>query len=829
MADRRSPRDGVSSEEDTSQENVPPVVDVPDPEGHGDPNDNANVDQLNHALHDMQLNDGTQNQATAAATPAAPTEGAAAGAVPRRSGLFAGFRRPLLQRQHGLIEGNQDPMAGSRDSRRQRGDEVEQVPLPFREAASRVTANAAQRPVRSHSARSRVDVRDFTPRHHSSDRNVNDQHRSRAPALHPTEEALSRFTDLDEILSCNFANCTSDDLQAMLHALNNAEPMENEPFYDAFVKCMKETIIGKLNELEPNNNWLRLLPNNATNNPPHDDLPSSILDADQDHDSNKHFPMHATNAYHDDDEFWTLDEIQYQAKVTDDKINSHAEHNKRLKELKAQLADYTSQLSFREQMLQEPKLSARLKSLARSDMDSFHKKIEALSKKIRNMTHIIDDRTTELTIPRDVPDSGYDLFQIRKLVSKFTNVERILRIIVQQAHAHKLSHYEIKELLRMTLPDAAYDTFHANIDYPLKVIFKLLSDQFIDRSSAFSKINDLSSFKFKPKETIRAGLVRLDTLISETNSLFPPNERVGRRANLKKEVLLACVPKEVRGKIELGKVKALRQGRFYSFDEMLEDCEDQLTSLGLPLNPSNTNVPLQGGTVTVSATSQSRVKRRRTNGKVPQATGTSSSSSSSPSLKRPLQNTYKAATNALGRKVLIRNNNYQQQRQKQTSGQSVQQMSFPPPSQPPQNYGGFSQRGRGRGNGNRQFRGNNRPQYSQGQNPSQLQNAFQGQPPRNQSYRPQYRPQGRRGYYRGRGQPNRNLQRQVSYIWNDQLNTHQIISAPVNPQPNSNYRNQYDNKPHQSATQPPSSIVTEPHIVAPSATQQQKPVNVQVN
>jgi len=763
MSEHRTPRDTIPSEDGSTNSGN---ANIPNPEGQEDPTFN----QMHHALHDMHLAEG--NTAMAAGIPnpeaTAPVDGAVGGAPAQpMPGLFSGFRRPVLQRQHGVVEGQQD-VVGLDNRSRKDGDKDEQIPYPFRDAyRGRGSKPPTVQPPRSQSVRPKVRASDNTsrsasvPRNQSSEISYNQHYEQ---MLNPTEEALSKYTDIQEIIDVDMNCVTVDDLQAMLVAVNNADP-EEHAFYPAFIKAMRDTILGKLNELEPDNQWLQSVTNQQQ------PLLSPILENktfEQQHEATQNVSNLNVSDYVDSEEFWTLDEIQYQAKVTDDKINSHAEHNKRLKELKAQLHDYITQLSFREQMLQEPTLTGKLKSLARSDISVYKKKIEGLSKKIRNMTHIIDDRSTDLTLPNDGPDSDYDLHKIRKLVASFTNTERILRIIVQEAKAHKLSHSQIKELLRLTLPEAAYDTFHANIDYPLKVIFKLLSDQFIDHTTPFAKINDLTTFKFKPKETIRSGLVRLDTLISTTNSLFPPNERVGRRANLKQDVLLGCIPDDVRGKLELNKVKALRQGRFYSLDEMLDDCEDHLTSLRLPLIPTKTVVHLQSLQVN-NAPAPS--KKRRFNGKPkPQANSTQSGQS----LKKNRQNEFQSVTNALGRKVLVRKQQKQKANQKPNRAPNpIPTPPLPPPTVPPpsQRSGGYPPRGRGgyRGYRNKGYRPPPQQPYQGQKHGYQSYAHAASQPPYNPSYRG-------RGSYRGRKVA---LQRQISYVWNENTNTHQIVNTPI--------------------------------------------------
>jgi len=474
-----------------------------------------------------------------------------------------------------------------------------------------------------------------------------------------------------------------------------------------------------------------------------------------------------------------IDAAARQAKTTKAKISSATLRNPHLQDLQRQLSDLLDQVTWRSTLKAMPGTSDTIKTSLDRDISFLKAKMSHTSEEVKDITQIIDDRSKELPVPRDYPHSGADLYRIRKLLTGIKNTERILRLVAKEADTFRLSHEEVKELLALTLPDEPYKTFDANKDYPLAVIYKLLSDQFLDQTSPYAKVSDIDTFSFYHKETLRAGLVRLDTLISETNSLFPVDERVGRRARLKQEILFKAIPDKVRDKLELNKVRALRRGTFYQFEDMLDDAEDILTSMRLPLVPSkNATLSLKN----VQVNNASAPKKRKTPGGRFVPTGQTSNNYGQRMRKTP-RSSFQRSINKQGRPILTRRRTPNQPRR--PSFQTSQRRPQPQARRPP-TYS--NNRGQPRSQG--QYRGSYGSSYQPYQNsPSSQRNT---------------------NWSQGRNQP-RNVQRfsargdHVLHTWNARTKDHMVMTSdqPIPPRRyqnsnqgrnfNGNFNNNYSN------------------------------------
>jgi len=98
----------------------------------------------------------------------------------------------------------------------------------------------------------------------------------------------------------------------------------------------------------------------------------------------------------------------------------------------------------------------------------------------------------------------------------------------------------------------------------------------------------INSFAFLPKETIRQGLARLDSLISQTEAFYPIDQRVGRRANLKYQILMACLPDDIKVEIRLNELRAAKAGNYYTTDSILIDAEDLMAARKREFYPRST-------------------------------------------------------------------------------------------------------------------------------------------------------------------------------------------------------------------------------------------------
>jgi len=554
----------------------------------------------------------------------------------------------------------------------------------------------------------------------------------------PTDPVFRPFAQ--HVLDPMFDALPEEHLQEFMDSLDQADTSD-DPNSAEWVERIRAHVQGRL-------------PDQQNDRDPDPDRQHDLHHflGDYDYDQLLHAPQNS----------WKIDAQARQAKTTKAKVSSATMRNPRLQDLTSELKETLDQITLRETLKSLPGASASIKRHLDQDIANLTSRLESTSEAVKDITQIIDDRTKELPVPKDYSHSGADLYKIRKLLQGIKNTERILRLVAKEADTFRLSHEEVKELLALSLPDEPYKTFEANKDYPLAVIYKLLSDQFIDQTSPYVKVSDIDSFSFHPKETLRAGLVRLDTLISETNSLFPLDERVGRRARLKQETLFRAIPDKVRDKLELNKVRALRRGTFYQFEDMLDDAEDILTSMRMPLMPSkNSTVSLKNIQVNNAGLPK---KRKMFDGKAKPAGNNNNNR------MKKYSRHFQKGTNKQGRLVYTRrnsNNNQQQQYRRQQQQQHQQ----PPrrynnnqgrPQQQPRQYQQRYNNNYNQGYSNQQRAPSGTPYYSS--QPNQKRNWY---PNRNQQYNTQR--------FAAKGD-------HVMHQWNARTKDHLVVTSdqPIN-------------------------------------------------
>jgi len=281
--------------------------------------------------------------------------------------------------------------------------------------------------------------------------------------------------------------------------------------------------------------------------------------------------------------------------------NSSSVKSKTVKELEDRMQEYVSQIAFREQTMRLPNATQSMKELCAADIRRYKSKIEDLSTQLQEINVVMDDRYLDLPCPPDRPDSGQDTSKLMKLALKFTNPERVIRTVISNAIVLQLSHKEIKNVLSHCLPDPAWDTFTTNRAMPLKSLLHLLADTYFERDTQFAKTTKIQSFAFKQGETIRQGLARLDTLISQTEAFYPLDQRVGRRANLKYNILMAVLPPEVKKELRLNEYRAAKSGTYYETSTMLIDAEDIMAASNKDCVPIHYNPIMLANAVEVNA------------------------------------------------------------------------------------------------------------------------------------------------------------------------------------------------------------------------------------
>lgn len=456
------------------------------------------------------------------------------------------------------------------------------------------------------------------------------------PLLRPSvldqrsQEAIIGNESLDYIRSVNIDTASKEEILNLLNAIYEfPNPSQEVKILFEVITASAQGRLNRLNaEIAQNNhtsdNGYKVKFSREVQDYPDEQLFRPI----QEYDSSPFRPWSAqssnydgTNAHqdpdtHDDPYYWTDHQTQdlfAQGGFHPNQFDNKLKHNPNIEQLQRVVKDYESQIKLRTHLLATSGQNPQMKQTLMNDLDYFKKQYSTFSQKLNDTKNIMIDRTKALECPESKPHSGYDLLKIKKIIDGSTDTERILRTILIEARARSLSHKEIKDALHMCLPDEAYKTFNANRQYPLSVILKLLSDRFFDYTSAFSQVNKINTFKFNKNETIRSAMVRLDTLVSQTNSLFPPNERTGRRSKIKMDAILAAVPADVANKLNLTRVQSLRKGIFYGFNQMIDDAEDILTSQGKQLTPD----PRVLNNLEINATSFGQIprKRQRTNGK----------------------------------------------------------------------------------------------------------------------------------------------------------------------------------------------------------------------
>ena len=165
--------------------------------------------------------------------------------------------------------------------------------------------------------------------------------------------------------------------------------------------------------------------------------------------------------------------------------------------------------------------------------------------------------------------------------SKSVSLQEFWNKISNFAKRNKLSEIGIKGLFETLLNGQPYQVFYDNQDKNLDEVVKALSDRFGMIQTQADKLHLLETIKRAENESLASVMQRVSTLIDQTNSSYPENQRETRRSLMMSNYLLQLCSKKARDACSFQRSKMERSGIILEYEQLFQICQDVENTQGV--------------------------------------------------------------------------------------------------------------------------------------------------------------------------------------------------------------------------------------------------------
>jgi hypothetical protein len=191
--------------------------------------------------------------------------------------------------------------------------------------------------------------------------------------------------------------------------------------------------------------------------------------------------------------------------------------------------------------------------------------------------------STNVRIPDDRPPQADRKFDYRSLTSvclRFGGEQDAVRLDFREAwqkllvygEAMQYSHEDYKHALRILATGQAAEFLNKNEALSLTDMVTSLKDLFMERDSLHDRLARLKTFTRRAGENLSGAVVRFKSLITDTEIMFPKDERKTREEMLIRDLVDKITSPQARAKMAKRNEKASRGGRRLTVDELISEC-----------------------------------------------------------------------------------------------------------------------------------------------------------------------------------------------------------------------------------------------------------------